>query len=72
MNYNKLIQHFHSNGHDFNRDAKLNIIEIEKNTMDNITMITETYKDKWIKHLQTLTSNGFNIKLNYPQNTTLK
>ena len=64
-------QHFYSNGHDFNKNAKFTIIEL-KNALENIMVIIETHKDKWIKCLQTLTPNGFNIKLNYPQNTDLK
>ena len=35
-------------------------------------MITETYKDKLIRGLQTLTLNGFNIKQNHPRNTAVK
>ena len=48
-------------------NAKLTVIyRIGKknNILDIITAIIETHKDKCVKHLQTLTSNGFNIKLN--------
>ena len=35
-----------------------------KSAEDSLAMIKETQKDKRIKHLQTLTLNEFNIKLN--------
>ena len=76
MDYNKLIfvENFHSSGYYFKRDTKFTIIEkIEKkNALDNIPMIIEIHEDKRIKHFQTLTPNGFKIKVNHPQNTALK
>ena len=36
----------------------------KKNALDNIAAITETHENKLIKHVQTLTHTGFNIKLN--------
>ena len=63
MHYNKLIcveKHFHSKGHDFNRDAKFTIIEIIEKNADIMTII-ETHEHKWINQLQTLALNRFNI-----------
>ena len=51
--------------------TKFTITE-RKNALDNITVIMETHKDKGIKQPQTLTPNGFNIKLDHLQNTRLK
>ena len=59
MDYNKLFpieKIFFSNDH----------------ILDYIMTIAEAHENKWIKHLQTLTPNNFNIKLYHPQNTTLK
>ena len=58
MDYNKLlvvVQHFRSNGHDFNRHENLTLIErmFLKKT-HNIMVIAETHEDKSKKHIQTL------------------
>ena len=66
MNYNKLIfveRNFTLNSQEFNKDAIFTIIErFEKNVLENIAII-EILEDKLMQHLQTLTPNGFNIKL---------
>ena len=68
----KIGQYFYLKDYDFNRDTK-KIDRIEKKPKsNNITIMTEIDENKWIKYLETLTSNGFNIKLNHLQNTTLK
>jgi len=60
-------QHFRSTNHDFAVHAKFTIIEqIEKNTLDNVTLILETHEDNWILRLKTLHPNGLNNKLNHP------
>ena len=60
-------QHFRSTNHDFAAHAKFTIIEkIEKNTLDNVTLILETHEDNWILRLKTLHPNGLNNKLNHP------
>ena len=57
-------QHFRSNGHDFNRDAKFTIIQIIEKDM-NIKPITEWNKDQQINILQTYVRLEFNLKLNH-------
>ena len=74
MDYNKLwfvAQYFHSNPHNFHQNAKFTISEKTENKT-RIPAMMKNPEDRQIKRLQTLTPNGFNIKLNNPQNTALK
>ena len=68
MDHSKLIpveQHFRSNDHDFNRDAKFTIIErIEKDI--NIKSVIEKQENKWINKIKSYNPFGLNIKRNGP------
>ena len=59
--------------HNFNAHAKFTIIEEVYNNVLlklKICSLSEHRKDFWILRLQTLSSLGLNISLNYPQDTT--
>ena len=62
-------KHFNQEGHDFNRDFRIIVIEeitkknLTKEQMRNILLRRE---DFWILKLKTLEPNGFNDKLNFP------
>ena len=62
-------KHFSQNGHDFNRDFRIIVIEevtkknLTKEQMRNILLRRE---DFWILKLKTLEPMGFNEKLNFP------
>ena len=61
-------KHFSQNGHDFNRDFRIIVIEevtkknLTKEQMRNILLRRE---DFWILKLKTLEPMGFNEKLNF-------
>ena len=62
-------QHFNQNGHDFNRDFRLIVIEeiTKKNmTKEQTRNLLLHGEDFWITKLNTLEPNGFNEKLNFP------
>ena len=62
-------QHFNQNGHDFNRDFRLIVIEeiTKKNmTKEQTRNLLLHREDFWITKLNTLEPNGFNEKLNFP------
>ena len=65
-------EHFRLPHHNFFIHAKFTIIEqIEKSSLDNITLILETHEDNWILRLKTLHPDGLNSKLNHPKNYLL-
>ena len=61
-------KHFHEDGHDFKRDAKVTIIEQIRNTngktQTQINKIILQRENFWIIELKTLTPHGFNQELN--------
>ena len=62
-----VCQHFNQHGHNFNRDAKITIIEeLKKKDQPITTMrkILEQREDFWIIKLKTLHPQGFNMELN--------
>ena len=63
----QVCQHFKQPGHNFNRDAKITIIEELKNkdrSLKTMRKILEQREDFWIKKLKTLHPDGFNMELN--------
>ena len=63
-------KHFREQGHDFNRDAIFVIIErIVHNIPDKIPTIIKNHEDRWVLRLKTLIPDGFNVRLNNPNNT---
>ena len=65
-------KHFFENkDHDFEKHAKITLIERLENathmTDQEITHNLEKREDFWIKKLNTLTPNGFNQELNFPE-----
>ena len=67
------IKHFQMPGHNFNTHAKFTIIEEVYNkslSKLKIRSLLEHREDFWILKLQTLSPQGLNISLNYPQDTT--
>ena len=66
-------KHFQMPGHNFNAHAKFTIIEEVCNkslSKLKIRSLLEHREDFWILKLQTLSPQGLNISLNYPQDTT--
>ena len=66
-------KHFQMPGHNFNVHAKFTIIEEVYNkslSKLKIRSLLEHREDFWILKLQTLSPQGLNISLNYPQDTT--
>ena len=62
-------EHFRIPHHEFSNHPKFTIIEqIEKSSLDSITLILQTHEDNWILRLKTLHPDGFNSKLNHPKN----
>ena len=64
---------FQMPGHSFNAHAKFTIIEEVYNkslSKLKICSLLEHREDFWIVKLQTLSLQGLNISLNYPQDTT--
>ena len=62
-----VCKHFNHPAHDFNRDAKITIIEELKNKnlpVLEMRKILEGREDFWIKRLKTLHPDGFNMELN--------
>ena len=61
-------RHFLLPGHDFDRDFRLIVIEISnKNlTKEQTRMALLRREDFWIKKLETLEPNGYNDRLNFP------
>ena len=60
-------------GHNFNAHAKFTIIEEVCNkslSKLEIRSMLEHREDFWISKLQTLSPQGLNLSLNYPQDTT--
>ena len=66
-------KHFQMPGHNFNAHGKFAIIgEVcNKSLSLKIRSLLEHREDFWILKLQTLSPQGLNISLNYPQDTTL-
>ena len=63
-------RHFLEPGHNFNLHAKFTLIEqVTKTDLsgEELTTLLEKREDFWMKKLQTLVPNGFNIELNFPQ-----
>ena len=63
----KVCQHFNTNSHKFNRDAIFTIIEQlqrQNRSIAEMRHILEGREDFWIRRLNTLHPNGFNIGLN--------
>ena len=61
--------HFLQPGHNFERDAKFTIIEkITKKdiTGHELTTLLEQREDFWMQKLGTITPDGFNAGLNFP------
>ena len=66
-------KHFQMPGNNFNTHAKFTIIEEVYNKLLSqwkIPSLLEHREDFWILKLQTLSPQGLNISLNYPQDTT--
>ena len=66
-------KHFQMPGHDFNAHTKFTIIEEvcnESLSKLKIRSLLEHREDFWILKLQTLSRQGLNISLYYPQDTT--
>ena len=66
-------KHFQMPGHNFDVHAKFTIIEEVYNkslSKLKIHSLLEHREDFWILKLQTLSLQGLNISLNYPQDTT--
>ena len=66
-------KHFQMPGHNFDVHAKFTIIEEVYNkslSKLKIRSLLEHREDFWILKLQTLSPQGLNISLNYPQDTT--
>ena len=66
------VKHFQIPGHDFNPHVKFTIIEEVCNkslSKLEIRSLLEHTEDFWILKLQTLSPQGLNISLNYPQDT---
>ena len=66
-------KHFQIPGHNFNTEAKFTIIEevYNKSLLKlKIRSLLEHREDFWSLKLQTLSPQGLNISLNYPQETT--
>ena len=66
-------KHFQMPVHNFNAHAKFTIIEEVYNkslSKLKICQLLEHMEDFWILKLQTLSPQGLNISLNYPQDTT--
>lgn len=67
----KVCKHFNQPSHDFNRDAKITIIEElrKKNQpLKIMRRILEQREDSWIIKLKTLHPQGFNMELNNNNN----
>ena len=65
-------KHFQMTGHNFNAHAKFTIIEEVYNkslSKLKICQLLEHMEDFWILKLQTLSPQGLNISLNYPEDT---
>ena len=64
----EVCQHFKQVSHDFNKHAKITIIEELKQhnnkSLKQKRSILEGREDIWIKRLKTLHPNGFNKELN--------
>ena len=66
-------KHFHMSGHNFNTHVQFPIIEEVYNkslSKLKIRSLLEHREDFWILKLQTLSPQGLNIPLSYPQDTT--
>ena len=64
-------KHFQMLGHNFNAHAKFTIIEeVYKSLLKLKICSLLEHRDFWILKLQTLSPQGLNISLNYPQDTT--
>ena len=62
-----VCQHFTQTSHEFNRHAKVTIIEQLENqnqTLEQMRKTLENREDHWIKRLKTLHPYGFNRELN--------
>ena len=64
-------QHFSTNGHKFEKHAKITLIEKVENTRhmtpQEVTNTLERREDFWILKLNTLKPDGFNQELNFPR-----
>ena len=64
-------QHFSTNGHNFEKHAKITLIEKVENTShmtpQEVTNTLERREDFWILKLNTLKPDGFNQELNFPR-----
>ena len=66
-------KYFQMPGHNFNAHAKFTITEGVCNKLLlklKISSLLENREDFWILKLQTLSPQGLNVSLNYPQNAT--
>ena len=66
-------KHFQKPGHNFNAHAKFTIIaKVYNKSLSKLKILSllEHGEDLWILKLQTLSLQGLNISLNYPQDTT--
>ena len=62
-------RHFRLPGHDFDRDFRLIVIEEISNknlTKEQNRLALLRREDFWIKKLETLEPNGYNDRLNFP------
>ena len=62
-----VCHHFKQASHDFNKHAKITIIEQLKHQNKGLAAMTATLEERedfWIKKLNTLHPNGFNQELN--------
>ena len=63
----QVCQHFKQPSHQFNKHAKITIIEQLKHqdkSLSEMRSILEEREDFWIKRLRTLHPHGFNMELN--------
>ena len=63
----QVCQHFQKASHNFNRDARITIIEELKNQHKSLIQMRNTLEERedfWIKRLKTLYPDGFNMELN--------
>ena len=66
----EVCRHFQNQGHNFNKHAKITIIEeLKDRNKPTLTMrkILEQREDFWIIKLQSLNPKGFNQGLNHPE-----
>lgn len=59
----ELSEHFHKNGHDFEKD--LGVVILEQLSKDSSSQALKHYEDRWICKLQTMQPNGINVDVGW-------